>query len=81
MSKNNCSTELLISSDYCQLSFCRECNIVNLNLPGRISFQFDLHQFFDIANAFNKAALILTDKLAPKQKSAKVISLKHSHKH
>jgi len=79
MSKNSCPIEPLITSKYCQLSVCPECNIVNLNLPGRISFQFDTVQFLEIAHAFHKSAQILTAKAAPKKKSARIIKLKQLH--
>lgn len=79
MSNKPCPIEPLITSKYCQLSVCRECNIVNLNLPGRISFQFETEQFLEIANAFTKSARLLTAKAAPKQKGAKVVKLKQLH--
>ncbi len=79
MLKEPCPIENLITSKYCQLSVCRECNIVNLNLPGRISFQFDTAQFLEIAHAFSQSARILRAKQKPKQKSGKVIKLTHLH--
>ncbi len=75
MMKEPCPIEILIISNYCQLSVCMECRIVNLNIPGRISFQFEIHQFFEIADAFHKASQILKAKLNPKQKSAKIVEL------
>lgn len=79
MSKKTCPIEPLITSTYCQLSVCPECNIVNLNLPGRISFQFDTAQFLEIAHTFNQSAQILRAKAAPKRTSAKIIKLKQLH--
>ncbi len=79
MSKKNCPIESLITSKYCQLSVCMECNIVNLSLPGRISFQFETQQFLEIANTFNKAVQILRGKTTPKQESVKLIKLNHLH--
>jgi hypothetical protein len=74
---NPCPIENLITSNYCQLSVCLECRIVNLNLPGRISFQFEIQQFFEIAAAFNKASKRLEIKLNPKQKRAKIVKLNY----
>lgn len=79
MQNNPCPIEPLITSKYCQLSVCPECNVVNLNLPGRISLQFETAQFLEIVHAFNKSAQILRAKAAPKKKSAKVIKLNHLH--
>jgi hypothetical protein len=79
MSKASCPVENLISSQYCQLSVCMECGIVNLNLPSRISLQFGTSQFLEIASNFHKAALILKAKTEPKQKSAKIIKLTLFH--
>ena len=79
MSKASCPVESLISSQYCQLSVCMECGVVNLNLPGRISFQFEMSQFLEIASNFHKAALILKAKTEPKRKTAKIIKLTHLH--
>jgi hypothetical protein len=75
MMKRPCPVEHLITSNYCQLSVCMECRIVNLNIPARISFQFEIQQFFEIADAFNKAAHILKVKLEPKPKRAKIVEL------
>lgn len=79
MPKDPCPIEHLATSKYCQLSVCRECNIVNLNLPGRISFQFDIAQFLEIAQAFNKSAQLLRARAAPKKLSNKVIKLNELH--
>lgn len=79
MSKKPCPIEPLISSKYCQLSVCAECNIINLNLPGRITLQFDTAQFLEIAQTFNQSAQLIRDKEKPKRKSAKVIKLNHLH--
>lgn len=79
MSKKPCPIEPLVSSKYCQLSVCMECNIINLNLPGRISFQFETQQFFDIAHAFTRSAQILNTKLSPNKESEKVIELNNLH--
>ena len=75
MIKKPCPIEDLILSHYCQLSVCMKCRIVNLNLPGRITFQFEFQQFFEIADAFNKASNQLKVKLNPKQKETKIIKL------
>lgn len=79
MSKNTCPVEPLISSKYCQLSVCMECNIVNLNLPGRISFQFDTQQFYEISEAFYNATQILRGKMALKQKDTLTLKLNQLH--
>ncbi len=79
MENNSCPIEPLITSKYCKLTVCMECNIVNLNLPGRITFQFETERFLDIAFAFNKAAQILRAKSAPKAESAKIIELNNIH--
>lgn len=79
MSTTPCPIEPLITSKYCQLSVCMECNIVNLSLPGRISFQFETHQFLEIANVFNKSAQMLSTKLSPTQKNAKTLKLNNLH--
>jgi len=79
MSKKPCPIEPLITSKYCQLSVCMECNIVNLSLPGRISFQFETHQFLEMANVFNRSAQILSTKLSPKKETAKIIKLDNLH--
>ncbi len=79
MLKKPCPVEPLFSSQYCQLSVCMECNIVNLSLPGRISFQFETNQFLDIAKTFSRSAQILSAKLSPNNKSAKVIKLNNIH--
>jgi hypothetical protein len=79
MSNNTCPVEELVTSRYCQLAVCMECKIIHLNLPARMSFQFDLNQFLEIADAFSKAALMLRNKTKKKshnsKKSAKVIML------
>jgi hypothetical protein len=79
MSKQPCPIEPLISSKYCTLSVCMECNIVNLSLPGRISFQFETHQFFEITNTFSRSAQILSAKLSPKKESDKIIEFNNLH--
>lgn len=79
MQNKPCPIEPLISSKYCQLSVCPECNVVNLNLPGRISLQFETAKFLEITNAFNKSAQILRDKAIPKQNEAKIVKLNHLH--
>lgn len=79
MQKKPCPIEPLISSKYCQLSVCLECNIVNLNLPGRISFQLDTTQFIEISHAFSQSAALLKEKLKPNQQNAKIIKLNHLH--
>jgi len=75
MIKKPCPIEYLIISNYCELSVCMECRIVNLNIPGRISFQFEIQQFIEIADAFNKAVQILKVKLEPNPKRVKVVEL------
>jgi hypothetical protein len=79
MPKKTCPVENLISSQYCQISVCMECRIINLNLPGRISFQFEMSQFFEIANNFHKAARMIKAKTEPKQKGEKIIKLTYLH--
>lgn len=79
MSKKPCPIEPLITSQYCQLSVCMECSMVNLSLPGRITLQFETQHFLDIANTFSKAAQILKAKSAPKYQSAKIIKLNNLH--
>ncbi len=77
MMNKPCPIENLIASNYCQLSVCMECRIINLNLPGRITFQFEIQKFFEIADAFNKASKRLEIKLNPKQKRAKIVKLNY----
>lgn len=79
MSKKPCPVQPLMSSKYCQLSVCMECNIVNLSLPGRISFQFETQQFLDIANTFTRSAQMLRSKLSSSKESAKVIEINSLH--
>lgn len=79
MTNNSCPVEPLITSKYCQLSVCPECNVVNLNLPGRISLQFDTGQFLEIADNFHKSALMLRAKSTQKKSTAKIIKLNHLH--
>ncbi len=78
MTNQPCSTESLASSGYCRLTVCMECGVINLSLPSRITLQFEIHQFLEIASAFNRAAQILKAKTEPKQ-NAKVIKLKQIH--
>ncbi len=78
MPKKPCPVEPLISSKYCQLSVCPECNIVNLSLPGRIALQFDTAQFLEIVHTFNESARILNTKAAS-TKNTKIIKLNHLH--
>jgi hypothetical protein len=79
MSKQPCPIEPLISSKYCTLSVCMECSVVNLSLPGRISFQFDVQQFLDLAESFHTASQNLRSKLSNKQQGKNVIKLTHLH--
>ncbi len=79
MQNKPCPIEPLVSSKYCQLSVCPECNVVNLNLPGRISLQFETAKFLEIAHAFNQSAQMLRDMAAPKQKGEKIVKLTHLH--
>jgi hypothetical protein len=62
MTTKPCPVEPLVSSEYCRLTLCPECGIVNLNLPYRISFQFEIHQFLGIAHTFTQGAQILNGK-------------------
>lgn len=79
MSKNICPIEPLISSKYCQLTVCMECNIVNLSLPGRIAFQFDTQQFFELSETFYNATQILKGKIALNQKGTQALKLNQLH--
>ena len=80
MSNNTCPVEQLVTSRYCQLSVCMECRIVHVNLPTRISFQYDLNHFLGLADAFSRAALKLRKKTTQKQKKgAEVIKLETQH--
>lgn len=79
MSNNTCPIEPLISTRYCQLSVCKECSVVNLTLPGRITLQFDTHQFVDLANAFQSAALILKNNASSNQQTIKIVKLNQLH--
>ncbi len=79
MSKNTCPIEPLISSKYCQLSVCMECNIVNLSLPGKISFQFEALQFMEIAETFYNAAQILKEKKSLGQEDTPHLKLNQLH--
>ena len=56
MSKNSCTHETLVSSKYCSLVICRECGVIHFNLPYRISLQFEVVQFLEIADAFTQGA-------------------------
>ena len=78
MSIKPCPMEPLVISDYCRLTICPECGVVNFNLPSRVSFQFEIEQFLEIANAFDKGAKILRIKTAAKQ-DARIIELKRKH--
>lgn len=79
MSKQSCPVEPLITTKHCQLSVCMECGVVNLSLPGRISFQFDVQQFLDLADAFQTASHRLKGKSSPKKQGDNVIELTHLH--
>lgn len=79
MTQKVCPVEPLIISKYCQLSVCMECEVVNLNLPGRVSFQFEAKQFIDIAHAFYQASQILREKQAPKQQTGKMAKVTYLH--
>ncbi len=79
MSKNTCPIEPLISSKYCQLSVCMECNVVNLSLPGRISFQFDTQQFIEISESFYNATQILRAKKSLNQNDTQTLELNQLH--
>ena len=78
MTHQPCPVEPLVLSEYCRLTICPECGVVNFNLPCRVSFQFEIQQFLEIANAFNEGAQILRKKTAAKR-DAKVIELKRNH--
>lgn len=56
MSNSSCAYETLASNQYCRLSICRHCGAVNLNLPYRISLQFEIKQFLELADAFSQGA-------------------------
>jgi hypothetical protein len=56
MSKNSCTHETLVNSKYCTLVICRECGVIHFNLPYRISLQFEVMQFLEIADAFTHGA-------------------------
>lgn len=78
MTTKPCPVEHLISSDYCRLSLCPECGIVNLTLPYRITFQFEILQFIGIAQTFSQAAQIITSKASLDQHIEGIeISRKH----
>lgn len=78
MMKKSCSTLSLITSKYCRLTACLECGVVNLNLPGRISLQFEIDQFIEIAREFNRAVQTLkTHKTG--QRSGNVVDIKRMH--
>lgn len=80
MSNNTCPVEPLVSSKYCHLSVCMECNIVHLNLPTRISFQYDLNHFLGLADAISRAAVMLRKKTRPQSiQGAKIIKLDTHH--
>ncbi len=78
MEPPRCLVEPLITSRYCKLTVCMECNIVNLSLAGRISFQFETEKFIDIAHTFTMAAEILRSKLAPNLDSTNIIKLNNN---
>lgn len=78
MTTKPCPVESLVSSEYCRLTLCPECGIVNLTLPYRISFQFDVHQFLNIAQTFSQAAQIINGKSLLNQEIKSIeISRKH----
>jgi hypothetical protein len=78
MENKSCPVELLLSSEYCQITVCMECRIVNLELPGRIILQFEIQRFIDIANSFNRATQMLKTKINPKP-TLKIIEFNQKH--
>ena len=66
MINKSCKTMPLASSKYCQLSVCKQCGVINLILPGRITMQFELQQFRIFAQTLNQAIQVLkTEYIAP----------------
>lgn len=59
MSQKSCTPEPLVTSRYCKLSICLGCGTIHFNLPCRISLQFEVDQFLEIADAFTLVAKIL----------------------
>lgn len=78
MENKACPIESLVTTEYCQLSVCMECRIVNLNLPGKISFQFEVNRFIEIANTFNQASQMLKSK-SKKKYLIKTIEFNQMH--
>jgi hypothetical protein len=82
MSNKPCIPDPLVMSEYCRLLICPDCGTLHLNLPSRISLQFDVSQFLSIADAFTRAAQILRSRMEsspnPKRK-AKVLDFDRSH--
>lgn len=77
MSNNSCRYETLVHSKYCRLSLCRDCGVINVNLPYRISLQFGVSEFLEIADAFGIGAQqIRTAKNASLNIQENVIALK-----
>lgn len=79
MQNKPCLIESLVTTKYCQLSVYPDCNVVNLNLPSRISLQFETDQFIKTAHAFNQSARLLKTKTSNNKKVKKVITLSHLH--
>ena len=78
MTNKTCPLEVLVMTEYCRLTVCPECGVVHLNLPARVSFQFDMYQFLEIANAFTRAAQMLKGDTTHIHK-AKVIEFDRKH--
>lgn len=80
MSNKPCIPDPLVMSEYCRLMICPDCGTLHLNLPSRISLQFDISQFLAIADAFTRAAQILRSRMdMPSRPKAKVIEFDRSH--
>ncbi|MGR9046846.1 MAG: hypothetical protein ACU83N_16305 [Gammaproteobacteria bacterium] len=79
MSNNACTHETLVNSKYCRLTLCRDCGIIQFNLPYRLSLQFEIAQFLEIADAFGKGAHQVRKANAPSlSDTAEVIELNKS---
>lgn len=78
MTDKECPIEILMMTNYCRITVCKECDVVHFNLPSRVAFQFDIHQFLEIATAFTKAAEMLKGETVSRQ-NAKVIEFDRKH--
>lgn len=79
MTTKACPVEPLVSSDYCRLTVCPECGIINCTLPCRISFQFEIHQFIEITKVFNRGVQLLSSKSQHDNHNATVIEFNRKH--